>query len=208
MPKQGVESVKGKPIGILCELLPLRKVIMCRSKAQGGRRCSGKSGQKASTTSSTTALVSLHPIENIKEAEVLTSVVGDLTEKLDEIVFTNWADDNNVHRTRTLKEMQEGKKAYNHCDTASGEIKKYLRRHPSFSHLNPGLIEAVYADDNTHWALTLDIGEEQYILDYTARQFDHNADFPVVARKDKWLQQVSDWCFEGKPAEEVNYPLA
>lgn len=48
------------------------------------------------------------------------------------------------------------------------------------------------ADGGVHWATTFtSVTGEEWVMDYTARQFDPSAPFPLVARRDAWQAWVA-----------------
>lgn len=100
----------------------------------------------------------------------------------------------------TIADMSDHKKAGNNCFAATSAISIHLVERVGLpEHWTNYEIELYYtgsgkqSGDGVHWANILKNEQtgEEWIMDYTARQFDENAPFPLIARRQEWRHWIS-----------------
>lgn len=88
-----------------------------------------------------------------------------------------------------LTDTADPASALGRCFFASRAVHEHLTR----TGLPAGeLVEVLLDDDSDHYANAFATDADTYIVDYTFRQFDPNADWPSVARFDDWLAQLGN----------------
>jgi hypothetical protein len=88
----------------------------------------------------------------------------------------------------TLEELIENDNLYeNNCDAVSGEIYNYLEEmashYPEISKID--LVQLNY-NKGAHVAVTATIDESEWVLDYTAKQFDSSLPVPLLVPRQEW----------------------
>lgn len=78
-----------------------------------------------------------------------------------------------------IKECSESRWAENNCASVSNEVAEQY---------GVGQIELNYGA-NCHWALL----EGNKVIDFTARQYDQTLDFPLVMKKDAWIDLIKSY---------------
>lgn len=92
-----------------------------------------------------------------------------------------------------LADMADPDKAYNNCDAASSEIVERL--HPSdfdADEIRYIGVETVNSE-KFHAAVLVIKNGNQYIADYTIRQFNPALPYPYVNTKEKWLEELRSY---------------
>lgn len=126
-------------------------------------------------------------------------IVNQLADCGDDVWFAS--DNGEFDRDVTLAEMADPDIAGNNCFAASSAIWADLESDPDLeeSGWTPLMIELgtknpeSAKDSGVHWAVLMkDRYGREIILDYTARQFDPDLPFPLVAPVDEWRGTILD----------------
>lgn len=87
-----------------------------------------------------------------------------------------------------LSNLQDGKIAGNNCYGATVAINDILKSRG----FEPEKVQIVMNDGSVHYANKVD----DTIVDYSFRQFDEHSEFPMVMKKEEWLNQLDSAVFK------------
>lgn len=123
----------------------------------------------------------------IDPPEGITDITVDIESEASSIEFQNH-NSASGEDWLTLEELIENDNLYeNNCDAVSGEIYNYLEEMSSHYHdiSKIDLVQLNYAR-GAHVAVTVTINEAEWVLDYTAKQFDSSLPAPLLAPRKEW----------------------
>lgn len=136
-----------------------------------------------------------HTFSPIEVSETADLVNADA----DQVYLVDYSPVGNGSTYTTLAAMKDPVNAGNNCYSVVDAVDRHIVEQVGIPEgWDPGKVELTFRDETTgeegvHWANTLisHTGEE-WVIDYTARQFDAKAAFPLVARRAAWQTWVSD----------------
>jgi len=102
--------------------------------------------------------------------------------------FSNYGDDDTYDKLITIAQLANGDIARNNCLIASRELVEVAEDN-SFGGERPHLI-AIANEDTYHAAIATWVENDWYVIDFTARQFDPNLPFPLVAQQWTWKETI------------------
>ena len=138
----------------------------------------------------------------IQEAAVI------IAEKYANLEFPNHANEE-AGGYLTLADMADAKLAYNNCDAASAEIVERLNA-SDFNADNLQYIGVETSDSQKfHAAVLVTKENQQFVVDYTIRQFNSTLPYPYIATRQEWMTQLekeTSLRWHSSRRNQVNYP--
>lgn len=123
-------------------------------------------------------------------SDLLTRVdeaVEEITDHAYEIEFLDHSAMAEEDDWLTIRDLYNPEFAQNNCHAASCEVLEQVNFH---SFINFDTSEIVVVDEEwvRHYAICLKDGDEEVIVDFTARQFNATAEVPLIMEREAWLE--------------------
>lgn len=139
-----------------------------------------------------------------KMLETIQSSIFRIDEE--EVIIRDWAEDG-APEIASLREMRRGENSIDLCDFIAFAVSEEIKDEVKSRGYRLEPIAVGFSGESTtqHTALKISDGEDSIILDYAARQFNDDSEFPLLTTPEEWERVINDGAMEKYEIEIIGY---